>query len=141
MADPIDTTNILFICGGAFDGLEKIVEQRMSAGSIGFNAEVVNRNEMDIDELLRKVEPRDLTKFGLIPEFIGRVPVMVSLEQLTKEAMVEITHRSVNDGTVEGMRHKELPIFSVQYHPEASPGPTDNLYLFDEFEDMMRKGK
>ena len=75
----IDTTNILFICGGAFDGLEKIVEQRMSAGSIGFNAEVVNRNEMDIDELLRQVEPRDLTKFGLIPEFIGRVPVMVSL--------------------------------------------------------------
>jgi len=54
---------------------------------------------------------------------------------------VEITHRSVNDGTVEGMRHKELPIFSVQYHPEASPGPTDNLYLFDEFEDLMRKGK
>ena len=60
----IDTTNILFICGGAFDGLEKIVEQRISAGSIGFNAEVVNRNEMDIDELLRKVEPQDLTKFG-----------------------------------------------------------------------------
>ena len=54
---------------------------------------------------------------------------------------IEITHRSVNDGTVEGMRHKELPIFSVQYHPEASPGPTDNLYLFDEFEDLMRKGK
>ena len=54
---------------------------------------------------------------------------------------VEITHRSVNDGTVECMRHKELTIFSVQYHPEASPGPTDNLYLFDEFEDMMRKGK
>ena len=86
----IDTTNILFICGGAFDGLEKIVEQRISAGSIGFNAEVVNRNEMDIDELLRKVEPQDLTKFGLIPEFIGRVPVEVSLEQLTKEAMVRI---------------------------------------------------
>ena len=64
------------------------MEQRISAGSIGFNAEVVNRNEMDIDELLRKVEPQDLTKFGLIPEFIGRVPVEVSLEQLTKEAMV-----------------------------------------------------
>ena len=57
----------------------------MSAGSIGFNAEVVNRNEMDIDELLRQVEPRDLTKFGLIPEFIGRVPVMVSLEQLQRK--------------------------------------------------------
>ena len=76
----IDTTNILFICGGAFDGLEKIVEQRISAGSIGFNAEVVDRNEMNIDELLAQVEPRDLTRFGLIPEFIGRVPVMVSLQ-------------------------------------------------------------
>lgn len=86
----IDTTNILFICGGAFDGLEKIVEQRLSAGSIGFNAEVTNKNDLNIDELLKKVEPKDLTKFGLIPEFIGRVPVMVSLEQLTKEAMVRI---------------------------------------------------
>ena len=92
----IDTSNILFICGGAFDGLEKIVEQRISAGSIGFNAEVVNRNEMDIDELLRKVEPQDLTKFGLIPEFIGRVPVEVSLEQLTKEAMVRILSEPKN---------------------------------------------
>ena len=70
----IDTTNILFICGGAFDGLEKIVEQRLSAGSIGFNAEVTNKNDLNIDELLKKVEPKDLTKFGLIPEFIGRVP-------------------------------------------------------------------
>lgn len=67
----IDTTNILFICGGAFDGLEKIVEQRIGAGSIGFNAEVSNKNDLDIDELLKKVEPKDLTKFGLIPEFIG----------------------------------------------------------------------
>ena len=92
----IDTTNILFICGGAFDGLEKIVEQRLSAGSIGFNAEVTNKNDLNIDELLKKVEPKDLTKFGLIPEFIGRVPVMVSLEQLTKEAMVRILSEPKN---------------------------------------------
>ena len=92
----IDTTNILFICGGAFDGLEKIVEQRLSAGSIGFNAEIVNRNEMDIDELLAKVEPKDLTKFGLIPEFIGRVPVMVALKQLTMDAMVRILSEPKN---------------------------------------------
>ena len=76
----IDTTNILFICGGAFDGLEKIVENRLGAGSIGFNSEVVNKNEQDIDELLAQVMPQDLTKFGLIPEFIGRVPVTVSLK-------------------------------------------------------------
>ena len=86
----IDTTNILFICGGAFDGLEKIVERRLSAGSIGFNAEIVDKNKQDIDELLRKAEPQDLIKFGLIPEFIGRVPVTVSLELLSEEALVRI---------------------------------------------------
>lgn len=115
----IDTTNILFICGGAFDGLEKIVEQRMSAGSIGFNAEVVNRNEMDIDELLRKVEPRDLTKFGLIPEFIGRVPVMVSLEQLTKEAMVRILSEPKNALTKQYKKLFELDDVKLEFTPEA----------------------
>ena len=115
----IDTTNILFICGGAFDGLEKIVEQRMSAGSIGFNAEVVNRNEMDIDELLRQVEPRDLTKFGLIPEFIGRVPVMVSLEQLTKEAMVRILSEPKNALTKQYKKLFELDDVKLEFTPEA----------------------
>ena len=115
----IDTTNILFICGGAFDGLEKIVEQRMSAGSIGFNAEVVKRNEMDIDELLRKVEPRDLTKFGLIPEFIGRVPVMVSLEQLTKEAMVRILSEPKNALTKQYKKLFELDDVKLEFTPDA----------------------
>ena len=115
----IDTSNILFICGGAFDGLEKIVEQRMSAGSIGFNAEVVNRNEMDIDELLRQVEPRDLTKFGLIPEFIGRVPVMVSLEQLTKEAMVRILSEPKNALTKQYKKLFELDDVKLEFTPEA----------------------
>ena len=86
----IDTTNILFICGGAFDGLEKIIESRLSAGSIGFNAEIVDKNRTDIDDLLKKVLPQDLVKFGLIPEFIGRVPVTVSLELLDKAALVKI---------------------------------------------------
>ena len=115
----IDTTNILFICGGAFDGLEKIVEQRMSAGSIGFNAEVINRNEMDIDELLRQVEPRDLTKFGLIPEFIGRVPVMVSLEQLTKEAMVRILSEPKNALTKQYKKLFELDDVKLEFTQEA----------------------
>ena len=115
----IDTTNILFICCGAFDGLEKIVEQRMSAGSIGFNAEVVNRNEMDIDELLRQVEPRDLTKFGLIPEFIGRVPVMVSLEQLTKEAMVRILSEPKNALTKQYKKLFELDDVKLEFTQEA----------------------
>ena len=115
----IDTRNILFICGGAFDGLEKIVEQRISAGSIGFNAEVVNRNEMDIDELLRKVEPQDLTKFGLIPEFIGRVPVEVSLEQLTKEAMVRILSEPKNALTKQYQKLFELDNVKLEFTKEA----------------------
>lgn len=86
----IDTTNILFICGGAFDGLEKIVEGRLNSGSIGFNAEVVRKNSEDIDQLLAQVVPQDLTKFGLIPEFIGRVPVTVALKSLDEEALVRI---------------------------------------------------
>ncbi len=86
----INTTNILFICGGAFDGLEKIIERRISAGSIGFNAEIVDKNKTDIDDLLKKTLPQDLVKFGLIPEFIGRVPITVSLELLDREALVKI---------------------------------------------------
>ena len=92
----IDTTNILFICGGAFDGLEKIIENRFSTGSIGFNAEIVNKNDTDIDKLLKMTEPQDLVKFGLIPEFIGRVPVFVSLELLTEEALLRILKEPKN---------------------------------------------
>ena len=92
----IDTTNILFICGGAFDGLEKIIENRLSTGSIGFNAEIVNKNGTDIDKLLKMTEPQDLVKFGLIPEFIGRVPVFVSLELLTEEALLRILKEPKN---------------------------------------------
>ena len=86
----IDTTNILFICGGAFDGLEKIIDSRLGAGSIGFNSEIVDRKNQEIDELLKQVMPQDLTKFGLIPEFIGRVPITVALETLTEDALIRI---------------------------------------------------
>ena len=92
----IDTTNILFICGGAFDGLEKIVENRLGAGSIGFEVEIADRQSSDIDELLVQVMPEDLTKFGLIPEFIGRVPVTVPLKSLNEDALVEILSRPKN---------------------------------------------
>ncbi|KAA8329354.1 AAA family ATPase, partial [Salmonella enterica subsp. enterica serovar Anatum] len=78
----IDTTNILFICGGAFDGLEKIVESRMETSSIGFGANIVDKKNADVSKLLKQVMPQDLTKFGLIPEFVGRVPMMVSLDLL-----------------------------------------------------------
>ena len=92
----IDTTNILFICGGAFDGLEKIIENRLGAGSIGFNAEIVDKQNQDIDELLKQVMPQDLTKFGLIPEFIGRVPVTVALRSLSEDALVKILSEPKN---------------------------------------------
>lgn len=92
----IDTTNILFICGGAFDGLEKIVESRLGSGTIGFNAEVVDKKSRDIDELLAQVMPQDLTKFGLIPEFIGRVPINVALQTLNEEALVRILSEPKN---------------------------------------------
>ena len=86
----IDTSNILFICGGAFDGLDKIVEARLDRNSIGFNAEIADKTEREIGEVLKEVTPQDLVKFGLIPEFVGRVPITVTLEGLSKEALMRI---------------------------------------------------
>ena len=86
----IDTTNILFICGGAFEGIDKIIEKRIDQKSIGFNAEIADKHENDVDKLLAQVLPQDLVKFGLIPELVGRVPVTVSLEMLDREALIRI---------------------------------------------------
>ena len=93
---PIDTTNILFICGGAFDGLEKIIESRMDKSSIGFNAEINEKTDADVGEMFHKVLPQDLIKFGLIPEFVGRVPVVVALDSLDEEALVRILREPKN---------------------------------------------
>lgn len=86
----IDTTNILFICGGAFDGIEKIIGNRVGKKSLGFNAEIESKHEADISELLKQITPQDLLKFGLIPEFIGRLPIVAKLEKLDKNALVQI---------------------------------------------------
>ena len=86
----IDTTNILFICSGAFDGLDKIIESRLDRKSIGFNTEITQKSTKEIGELLAEVTPQDLVKFGLIPEFVGRVPINVSLQGLDKEALMKI---------------------------------------------------
>lgn len=93
---PIDTTNILFIVGGAFDGLEKIVQGRLDTGSIGFNSKVVNKHEADVNTMFKNVMPEDLVKFGLIPELIGRVPVTVSLDLLDVEALIRILKEPKN---------------------------------------------
>jgi ATP-dependent Clp protease ATP-binding subunit ClpX len=87
----VDTTNILFICGGAFDGLDKVIRSRSEKGGIGFGAEVKSRdNRKDISSVLRDVEPEDLIKYGLIPEFVGRLPVVATLEELDEKALIQI---------------------------------------------------
>lgn len=92
----IDTSNILFICGGAFDGLEKIVEARLDRKAIGFNTEISQKNTRELSDLLQEVTPQDLVKFGLIPEFVGRVPICVSLRGLDREALVRILKEPKN---------------------------------------------
>lgn len=86
----IDTTNILFICGGAFAGLEKVIEQRTEASGIGFSAKVRSKAERTLTDMFREVEPEDLIKFGLIPELVGRLPVVATLAELTEDALVQI---------------------------------------------------
>ncbi len=115
----IDTTNILFICGGAFDGLEKIVEGRLSTSSIGFNAEIVDKNERKLDDLLQQVMPQDLTKYGLIPEFIGRVPVVVSLRLLDEPALVKILSEPRNALTKQYEKLFELDDVKLEFTDDA----------------------
>ncbi len=92
----IDTTNILFICGGAFDGLDKIIESRLDRKAIGFNTELSKKTTFELDEILQEVATQDLVKFGLIPEFVGRVPINVSLHGLDKDALVRILREPKN---------------------------------------------
>lgn len=86
----INTTNILFICGGAFDGIEKIIERRTRNSSLGFGATILSKKEKDVGELLKQIMPGDLLKFGLIPEFVGRLPIVVTLDALDKNALINI---------------------------------------------------
>ncbi len=92
----VDTTNILFICGGAFSGLEQIINKRIGSKSMGFGAEVRSIKEEDLGELLVKIQPTDLLKFGLIPEFVGRVPVIATLSELDEEALIQILREPKN---------------------------------------------
>ncbi|MCR4567419.1 MAG: ATP-dependent Clp protease ATP-binding subunit ClpX [Pseudobutyrivibrio sp.] len=95
----IDTKNILFICGGAFEGLEKIISQRTDSSAIGFGADVKDKNNRKVDELLQQALPQDFIKYGLIPEFIGRVPINVSLNELTEDDMIRILREPKNSLT------------------------------------------
>lgn len=115
----IDTTNILFICGGAFDGLEKIIEARQNTKSIGFGAEVAVQEERNVGEVLKDVMPEDFVKFGLIPEFIGRVPVVVSLEALDEKALIRILREPKNALTKQYHKLFEMDGVELDFEDEA----------------------
>ena len=114
-----DTTNILFICGGAFEGIDKIIEKRIDQKSIGFNVEIAEKHEDDIDKLLEQVLPQDLVKYGLIPELVGRVPVVVSLEMLDKEALIRILTEPRNAITKQYQKMLELDGVELTFDDEA----------------------
>ena len=115
----IDTTNILFICGGAFDGLEQMIESRLGAGSIGFENSLKDASKRDVSELLAQVMPQDLIKFGLIPEFIGRVPMVESLELLDKDALIRIMTEPKNAIVKQYKRLFDLDGVELEFSPEA----------------------
>ncbi|MCI9421369.1 ATP-dependent Clp protease ATP-binding subunit ClpX [Lachnospiraceae bacterium WCA-9-b2] len=115
----IDTTNILFICGGAFEGIDKIIEKRIDRKSIGFNVEIGDKHENDVDRLLSQVLPQDLVKFGLIPELVGRVPVTVALEMLDEEALIRILTEPKNAIVKQYQKMLELDGVDLTFDEEA----------------------
>ncbi|MCH5256414.1 MAG: ATP-dependent Clp protease ATP-binding subunit ClpX [Lachnospiraceae bacterium] len=115
----IDTSNILFICGGAFDGLEKIVETRLNRNSIGFSAKITEKSNKDIGAILKETAPQDLMKFGLIPEFIGRVPITVTLEGLDKDALIRILKEPKNALVKQYKKLFEFDEVSLKVEDEA----------------------
>lgn len=115
----IDTTNILFICGGAFDGLEKIVESRLGQRRIGFGDEDPDEDEVVRTDLLSRAEPDDLQRFGLIPELVGRLPVMVSLEELDEKALIRILQEPRNALVKQYMKMLEMEGIELTFDPDA----------------------
>ncbi len=115
----LDTSNILFICGGAFDGLDKIIERRVDRSSLGFGSELKSKKEKDIGALFAQVQPHDLLKFGIIPELVGRLPVVTSLESLKKEDLVRILTEPKNALCRQYRKLFELDHVTLDFEPEA----------------------
>ena len=115
----MDTTNILFICGGAFDGLDKIIESRTDRSAIGFDAPVESRKKRDVGKLLAQVEPHDLLKFGIIPELVGRMPVITCLESLSQDDLVRILVEPKNALTKQYQKLLEMDGVTLEITPEA----------------------
>jgi len=115
----IDTTNILFICGGAFDGLEKVIRDRSEKSGIGFGARVTSSSDRSVGEVLRDVEPEDLVKFGIIPELVGRLPVVATLDELSEEALVQILIEPKNALIKQFQRLFLMEGVELEIRPEA----------------------
>jgi ATP-dependent Clp protease ATP-binding subunit ClpX len=115
----IDTSNILFICGGAFEGLEKIIETRKDTKSLGFEADLGIHRTTDVGEILREVLPEDLVKFGLIPEFVGRVPVVVTLDGLNEDALVNILSKPKNSLMKQYQKLFEMDGVDLKFEEDA----------------------
>lgn len=115
----IDTTNILFVCGGAFDGLEKVISKRTAKKTLGFGADIQKQEEKDVSAILKEVVPEDLQKFGLIPEFIGRLPVMVTLDPLDKEGLIRILTEPRNALTKQYEKMLSLEDVSLTFEKDA----------------------
>jgi ATP-dependent Clp protease ATP-binding subunit ClpX len=115
----LDTTNILFICGGAFDGIDKIIEKRTGEKALGFGADIKSKKDMEIGLLLEKLETQDLLKFGLIPEFVGRLPVVVSLHELTEEVLVKILSEPKNALVKQYQKLFEMDEVELEFNDDA----------------------
>ena len=115
----VNTKNILFICGGAFDGLEKIIERRLDQKSIGFGANVQGKKDKDISKILHEVQPHDLLKFGIIPELVGRLPVIASLNALKREDLVRILTEPKNALVKQYKKLMEYDEVELEFQPEA----------------------
>ncbi|HEY8487712.1 MAG TPA: AAA family ATPase, partial [Thermaerobacter sp.] len=115
----IDTTNILFICGGAFEGLDKIISSRIGRKVMGFGAEVRSKQETNVGDILRHIMPEDLLKFGLIPEFVGRLPVIATLDALDEDALVRILTEPKNALVKQYQKLLALDNVELEFEPEA----------------------
>ncbi len=115
----IDTKNILFICGGAFEGIDKIIESRLDKRSMGFGAEIQSKKERDVGQLLKEIQPQDLLKFGIIPELVGRLPVLTTLQSLEREQMVQILTEPKNSLVKQYRKLMEYDDVDLEFTPEA----------------------
>ena len=115
----VDTTNILFICGGAFAGLDKLINSRGKDSSIGFGAKVRSLKEQPLSETLKMLEPEDLIKYGLIPEFIGRMPIIATLDELNEKSLIKILKEPKNSLIKQYQRLFEFEEVELEFHDDA----------------------